>query len=118
MRNYFDVLGNARTWTLFRNSVSLATLTTIVTGFAGVTLAVLLAKTNLPLRTPLLIVFSMPLLFSPYLLAVGWIEILGRRGLLAQWVDVAAGEVSSTWLFGLSKPVHGGYGGNDGDRDC
>jgi ABC-type spermidine/putrescine transport system permease subunit II len=30
LQNYVEVLGNARTWALFRNSALLATLTTIV----------------------------------------------------------------------------------------
>jgi iron(III) transport system permease protein len=97
-RNYIEVLGNARTWALFRNSLLLATLTTIVVAFAGVTLGVLVAKTDLPLRSTLVVAFSLPLVFPPYILAVGWFELLGRGGLLARWFDIATG---SAWLFAL-----------------
>jgi iron(III) transport system permease protein len=105
VRNYTGTLGNARTWGLFRTSLSLALLTTIVAGLAGVSLGILLAKTDLLLRATLTAVFSLPLLFPPYILAVGWFEVLGRGGLLAQWAGAAAGEVSSRWLFGLPGVV-------------
>jgi len=64
-------------------------LTTIFAAVAGVTLGVLFAKTDLPLRNPLTVIFSLPLLFPPYILAVGWYEALGRGG----------------WLFGLPGAV-------------
>ena len=103
--NYTGTLGNARIWTLFRNSLMLATLTTLAAGTAGVTLGILIAKTDLPLRTPLAVVLSLPLLFPPYILAVGWFEVLGRGGLLAQWAGSTVGEITSRWLFGLPGVV-------------
>src|SRR5260221_2338709 len=92
LRNYSDALGAARTWVLFRNSLLLATLTTTVAAVAGVFLGVLFVKTDLPLRNPLTVMFSLPLLFPPYILAVGWHEALGSGGL-------------SRWLFGLPGTV-------------
>ena len=86
VRNYVEVLGNARTWVLFRNSLLLATLTTAGAGLAGVTLGILVVKTDLPLRNSLSVIFSLPLLFPPYILAVGWFEILGRGGILTRWI--------------------------------
>ncbi len=98
--NYTGTLGNVRIWGLFRTSLLLAMLTTGFAGFAGVTLGILFAKTDLPLRTVLAVGLSLPLLFPPYILAVGWYEVLGRGGLLAQWAGSAAGEATSRWLFG------------------
>jgi iron(III) transport system permease protein len=105
VRNYVEVLGNARTWVLFRNSLLLAALTTAVAGLIGVPLGILVAKTDLPLTRSLTVIFSLPLLFPPYILAVGWFEILGRGGILARWIGVAAGETTSKWLFGLPGGV-------------
>ena len=104
-QNYTTTLGTARTWGLFRNSLVLATLTTAVTGAAGVTLGVILAKTDLALRNTLAAIFSLPLLFPPYILAVGWFEVLGRGGVLAQCVCPALGDVTARWLFGLPGVV-------------
>jgi iron(III) transport system permease protein len=105
LRNYVEVFGNMRTWALFGNSVALATLTTVAAGGLGVTLGILLAKTDLPLRIAFAILFSLPLLLPPYVLAIGWFEILGRGGLLAQWVGPSLGEITSRWLFGLPGAV-------------
>jgi iron(III) transport system permease protein len=102
-RNYVEVLGNARTWILFRNSLVLATLTTAIAGTAGVALGILIAKTDLPFSSFLAVVFSVPLLFPPYILAVGWFELLGRGGILARWIPI--GETTSRWLFGLPGAV-------------
>jgi iron(III) transport system permease protein len=88
--NYTGTLGNHRIWGLFRSSLLLTILTTAFAGLAGVTLGVLFAKTDLPLRTVLLVVLSLPLLFPPYILAVGWYQVLGRGGLLAQVCGSAA----------------------------
>lgn len=105
VRNYTGTLGNARPWRLFGASLLLALVTTIAAGLAGVGLGILLSKTDLPLRRTLTAVFSLPLLFPPYILAVGWFEVLGRGGLLAHWAGPTIGEMSSRWLFGLPGVV-------------
>jgi len=105
LTNYIDVFGNTRTWALFRNSLALAALTTVVSGTIGVALGILVAKTDLALRNTLAIVFSLPLLLPPYVLAIGWFEVLGRGGLLARLFGVGWGEVTSRWLFGLPGAV-------------
>ena len=103
--NYTGTLGNARVWALFRSSLLLATLSTLVAGTAGVALGILIAKTDLPFRMMLAVVFSLPLLFPPCILAVGWFEVLGRGGLLARWAGPAVGATSSRWLFGMPGVV-------------
>src|SRR6266849_5373900 len=105
LRNYIEVFGNMRTWILFRNSLVLAVLTTAGAGAIGITLGILIAKTDVPLGKTFAIVFSLPLLFPPYVLAIGWFEVLGRGGLLAQWSGVSWGEITSRWLFGLPGAV-------------
>ncbi len=104
-RNYTETLGSTRTWILFRNSLVLASLTTIITGVAGVALGLLLSKTDLPLRSMFAAAFALPLLFPPYILAVGWFEVLGRGGALARWLGTGIGESSSRWLFSLPGVV-------------
>lgn len=105
LRNYVDVLGSGQTWALLRNSALLATLTTAAAGLLGVPLAILLVKTDIHLRNVLAVAFSLPLLFPPYILAVGWFELVGRGGLLSQWLGPAAGEWTSPQLFGLPGTV-------------
>ncbi|MBI3408511.1 MAG: iron ABC transporter permease, partial [Planctomycetes bacterium] len=82
--HYGPVLSNARNWKLLANSLLLAGSTTAVAALAGVPLAILFGKTNLPFRRLFAVLFSLPLLLPPYVLAVGWFQVLG-----------------SSWLFGL-----------------
>ncbi len=103
--NYTATLGNPRTWGLLRSSLLLAMFTTTLASLAGVTLGIVLAKTDLPLRSVFAVVLSMPLLFPPYILAVGWYEALGRGGLLSQWAGSAVGEATSAWLFAFPGAV-------------
>jgi iron(III) transport system permease protein len=104
-RNYVEVFGNPQFWILFRNSLTLAALTTSLAGIAGVILGVLIIKTDMPVGTLLAAGFSLPLLFPPYILAVGWFEILGRGGILSRWTNPAIGEMTSRWLFGFPGAV-------------
>ena len=104
-KNYVEVLGDPRIWILFRNSLLLAFSTTVVAGLAGVPLGILLARTDLLLSKSILVIFSLPLFFPPYILAVGWFEMLGRGGLLSRWVGPATVETTSRWLFGLPGAV-------------
>jgi iron(III) transport system permease protein len=99
------VFGNPQFWVLFRNSLTLAALTTSLAGIAGVILGVLIIKTDMPVGTLLAAGFSLPLLFPPYILAVGWFEILGRGGILSRWTNPAIGEMTSRWFFGFPGAV-------------
>lgn len=103
--NYVEVLGNAGTWKLFRNSLLLASLTTAVAGMTGIALGLLVAKTDFPFARTFVAIFALPLLFPPYILAVGWFEILGRQGILSHWLGQAIAETTSHWLFGMPGAV-------------
>jgi iron(III) transport system permease protein len=104
-RNYVEVFGNPQFWVLFRNSLTLAALTTSLAGIAGVILGVLIIKTDMPMGTLLAAGFSLPPLFPPCILAVGWFEILGRGGILSRWTNPAIGEMTSRWFFGFPGAV-------------
>jgi iron(III) transport system permease protein len=103
--NYTGTLGDPRIWGLFGSSLYLAALTTAIAGVAGIALGILVAKTDLPFRRALTVVFSFPLLFPPYILAVGSYEVLGRGGLLTQWAGPSLGAAASNWLFDLPGAV-------------
>jgi iron(III) transport system permease protein len=104
-KNYAEALGNVRTWMLFKNSVVLAALTTAIAGLLGVAMGIILARTDLPLRKSIAGLFVLPLIFPPYILAVGWFEVLGRTGILSHWIGMGAAELTSRWLFSLPGAV-------------
>jgi len=101
LSNYASALGSLNTWKLFANSMILAALTTAIAGLLGVGLGILLARTNIPWSNYLAAVFAAPFLFPPYILAVGWFEVLGRGGILSRWIGQGTGELTSRFLFSL-----------------
>lgn len=99
--NYAGTLGHVNTWKLFGNSIVLAALTTAIAGLLGVGLGILLARTDVPWSNCLAGLLAAPLLFPPYIFAVGWFEVLGRQGVLSRWIGQEIGEFTSPLLFSL-----------------
>ncbi len=63
-------------WIPMGRSLTLATLTAGCVTLIGVPLGLLLGKTDLPFRRTLAVLFSIPLLLPPYVLAVCWFNLL------------------------------------------
>ncbi|MFH0341560.1 MAG: ABC transporter permease, partial [Chromatiales bacterium] len=89
-----------RAWALLGQSLTLSSLTALCGTVIGVPLGILLGKTDLPLRYLFVVLFTLPLLLPPYLLAVAWSAALGREGWLSDLTGASL-AASSDWLFGL-----------------
>lgn len=98
---YRGLLTSRREWTLMANSLTLAMATTCLATLVGVPLGILLGKTNLPFRRFFTVLFTVPLLIPPYMTAIAWFFVMGRRGLLSRLFGSAAGGIASAWLFSL-----------------
>jgi iron(III) transport system permease protein len=83
------------------NTLGLAGATAAIALTLGVTLGLLLGKTDLPLRKVFLVLFMVPLLMPPYVLALSWIDLLARNGLLSGIVAEAVLIAASERLYGL-----------------
>lgn len=69
-------------WMLLGRSLGVATLTSALALPYGGLLAVLLGKTNVKGRRWALLVHAFPMFLPPFLLALGWFHLFGRRGLV------------------------------------
>jgi len=98
---FHELFSSTRAFALLQNSFLLAAMTTLLATAGGVPLALLLARTDLPLRGVFTILFTIPLLVPPYVTAVSWFDLLGRQGLLSRVLGEAAGQWTSSQLFGL-----------------
>jgi iron(III) transport system permease protein len=87
---------------LMSHSLQLAFLTASLSTLIGVPLGVLLGKTDLPWRSALTLVFAAPLLI-PSVLAVAWLSIVGRTGLLG-------GILPDTWSREIASAFFGLFG--------
>ncbi|MDQ3563539.1 MAG: iron ABC transporter permease [Pseudomonadota bacterium] len=99
--HYQELLSSHRAWALLAQSLMLSSLTALCGTVLGVPLGVLFGKTDLPLRHLFVVLFTLPLLLPPYLLAVAWSAVLGREGWLSEMADGGLAAMSSAWLFGL-----------------
>jgi len=101
LESYRGLLASERQWMLMKNSLVLSILVTILALAFGTPLGVLLGKTDLPLRRLLTVIFVIPLLIPPYIIAVSWFYLLGREGLLSQLLGASVSATFSDLLFGL-----------------
>ena len=98
---YGGLLTSARQWTLMQHSMVLSSLVTVFTVMVGLPLGILLGKTDLPWRRFFTVLFVIPLLIPPYIIAVSWFDLLGNEGLLAHLFGVSATRATARLLFGL-----------------
>ncbi len=105
LMHYQALASSRRAWTLFGHSLTLSSLAALFGTAIGVPLGVVLGKTDLPLKHLFVILFTLPLLLPPYLLAVAWSAVLGREGWLSDMAGGSLAAVSSAWLFGLGGCV-------------
>ena len=101
LTSYGGLLASARQWTLMEHSMVLSSLVTALTVAVGMPLGILLGKTDLPWRRFFTILFVIPLLIPPYIIAVSWFDLLGSEGLLAHLLGVSATRATARFLFGL-----------------
>lgn len=98
---YEGLLASKNEWILLKHSLTLSFLTTLFCAITGVPLGILLAKTDMPFRGIFVVIFTIPLLIAPYIMAVSWFNLLGREGLLARFWGERTAAVTSEFLFGL-----------------
>jgi iron(III) transport system permease protein len=89
----------------FSHTISVAAATTAIALVAGVTLGVLLVKTDMPLRRMFAMLLSLPLLMPPYIIALSWSDLLARDGLVAMAIPDRFVTALSANLYGLSGCV-------------
>jgi ABC-type Fe3+ transport system permease subunit len=68
---YTRMFTSPESWDLLRTTFGLAVATALASGIVGLPLSILLARTDLRARRLLLILFSMPILLPPVVLAYG-----------------------------------------------
>ena len=98
---YYSLFSSRHAWLLFFNSLKLSFLTTLFSLLAGIPLGILCGKTDLPGRRLFTVLFAIPLLIPPYIMAVAWFNIFGRAGFLSLIGPPSLAEYTSLWLFDL-----------------
>ncbi len=100
LQNYAASFQEVRTFKLLGNTIALGMMVVGGTLLLGVPLGFLSARTDRPFRNMLSTVLLIPLFLPPYILAVAWSCVLGKRGLLHKWFSL--GEPASAFLHSLA----------------
>lgn len=85
-RERWDVLFDERIAVLLWNTLSLAGVVGLISGFLGVSLAWLVNRTDLPARGALRWLIALPLAIPPYVGAMTYVIVFGPRGWMARWL--------------------------------
>ena len=101
LENYRHLLATGRSWQLLSNSLGLALTTAFMSALVGLPLGLLFAKTDLPLRRVLVVLFTLPLVIPPYITAVSWADVLSPHGLASSFFGETTSRKLSGLLFGL-----------------
>ncbi len=103
--NLLSLILTGRQWHLLGNTILLGLLVVLFTTLVGTPLGILLARTDIPFKGRLYPILMVPLFLPPYLLALAWFYLLGKKGLLASLLGPGFGEFSSSFLFSLPGAV-------------
>jgi iron(III) transport system permease protein len=102
LKAYQALLASSQQYALLLGrSMLLSFLTSALATVVGVPLGVLIGKSDLPWRGTFAVLFTVPLLIPPYLIAVAWGAIVGKGGWISQAFPSAASNLLSAAFFGL-----------------
>ncbi len=96
LANYLDLWRSPGVWRAVVNSLWLGVATTVITLLLGFALAYGLERTRMPARRFVAMTLSLPVLAPSLVLGLGLIFLLGRNGLVAQWLGVRI-EIYGFW---------------------
>jgi len=78
--NYTNLLNNARFWDVLLYTAAFAVMTTVIAVLIGIVLAVIINRTNIPLRNLYSNLVTIPYYVSPLVLAFAWMQMYGPQG--------------------------------------
>ncbi|GAA0253670.1 iron ABC transporter permease [Cryptosporangium japonicum] len=88
LANFADLLTDPAWWGAVGNSAVFAALTTALSLVLGVGSAVLLTRTNVPLRRTLTGVLILPVMLPGLVLIVGWTAMWAPSGYVSSWLSL------------------------------
>ncbi|MCP4130864.1 MAG: iron ABC transporter permease [bacterium] len=80
-------------------SVIIAISVAFIATAAGLMFGILLVKINLPARNLIAVLIAVPLFLPPYINAVSWANIFGKKGMLFSIFGSRIADISSSFFF-------------------
>lgn len=99
---YTDVLDSPRQWRLLRHSATIAGAVGLLSTVLGLGVAWCIARTKFPAKRTLVIALMLPVVIPPYILAMGWVDLLGANGAVNRCLAALLGlKGSPVSLYGI-----------------
>ena len=84
-------------WNTLAQGILAATFTSLI----GLTLALIVVRTDLPFRRHLRYLPVLPIITPPFVLGLALILLFGRAGLFNAWLESAFGIEPTRWIYGM-----------------
>ncbi len=98
--NYTNILTDGKFWHILGYTAAFAVATTILGLIFGILLAVLINRTNMPLRRLYSNIVTIPYYVSPLVLAFAWMEMYGPQGfgtIVVRQLGIPTWQLYSFW---------------------
>ncbi len=103
--NFRDLLTDPAWWTAVGDSAAFAALTTVTSVLLGVGAAVLLSRTDVPLRRLFAALLILPIMLPGLVLIVGWMAMWAPSGYVSSWLQINTGLTFPVDLYTLPGMV-------------
>lgn len=104
LAHYITVFQGARELTLLWNSFAIAALSSLFAFLLGFPFAVLISRTDLPLRWLFKVFYIVPLLIPPYITTIAWSYLLAPEGAILRAWNWAFSGLNHSLNLGLPLP--------------
>ncbi|WP_186580128.1 ABC transporter permease [Aquibacillus kalidii] len=101
LANYTSVLQDATTWTVIQNTIVIVIGSTAISVSLGISLAWLVAYTDLRAKKLMQIFIILPFVIPSYISTLAWTQFLGANGLFQQLVALFPFPVPAINLYSL-----------------
>ncbi|WP_062051344.1 iron ABC transporter permease [Bacillus sp. JCM 19034] len=99
LSNYTTVLQEARTWRILQNTGIIVTGSTILSVGLGVSLAWLVAYSDVRAKKLLHVFVLLPFIIPSYIITLSWTQFLSNNGMVANMLDVLPGQLQPFNLY-------------------
>ncbi|WP_209121650.1 iron ABC transporter permease [Alkalihalobacillus sp. BA299] len=103
--NYFLILQEARTLKILSNTFIIVSGSTLLSLFLGVSLAWLVAYSDIRYKKMLTIFVMLPFIIPSYIVTLSWTQFMGNNGMLAKVLSLLPGQVEPLNLYSYTGMI-------------
>lgn len=102
LQNYLSLLQNPNTWDVLTNTFLVVIGSTFISALLGVSLAWLVAYTDLRAKKLLQLFIILPFVIPSYITTLAWTQFLGANGLFYNFMSISPVQIKPWDIYSLS----------------